>query len=129
MGRPRTATSVLTLKGAFEKNPQRFAARVDEPEAKGPIGPAPDYFEPNEVEAWNYLVGIAPDGVLGDCDRGHMEVAARLFAFQRTVPISEVSDGKLSRLDSMLGKMGLNPSERSKVKAPKAPPQNPFSQL
>lgn len=129
MARPRIATNIHELKGTFKTHPERRAARENEPVPKAGIGPSPEWFEPNEVEAWDYIVGVMPPGVLGDSDRVHLEVAARLLAYSRTVKISEMSDGKLSRLDAMLGKMGLNPAERSKVKAEKAPPQNPFSAL
>lgn len=129
MARPRTATNILQLKGAFKKDPQRKADREREPVPKAGIGPAPKWFKAKEREAWDYLVGIVPHGVLGDSDRAHLEVAARLLAFSRTVAIELVSDGKLARLDSMLGKMGLNPAERSKVKAEQGKPQNPFEAL
>ncbi len=70
-----------------------------------------------------------PVGVLGDCDRAHMEVAAKLFAYTRRVKVEEWSAANLSRLDAMLGKMGLNPADRSKVKAAKILPKNDFLDL
>ncbi len=129
MARPRTATNVLELRGAFAKNPSRGRERADEPVPLGEIGSAPESLVEDEVAAWDYLVGITPAGVLGDCDRPHMEVAARLLAYSRRVSVEDWSAMKIARLDSMLGKMGLNPSDRSRVKADKAPPKNDFLNL
>lgn len=129
MARPRTATNILELKGAFAKNPNRKAAREDEPVPNAGIGPAPEYLAEDERSAWDYIVGTVPAGVLGDCDRSHLEIAARLFAYSRRVSVEDWSAMKIARLDSMLGRMGLNPAERSKVKADKAPPKNAFLNL
>ena len=129
MARPRKATNVLQLNGAFAKNPSRGRDREDEPSPKAGIGPCPSKLKPDEVEAWDYLVSIMPNGVLGDCDRAHLEVAARLFAYSRRVPVEEWLAANISRLDAMLGKMGLNPADRSKVKAAPSKPKNAFETL
>jgi hypothetical protein len=129
MARPRKATNVLQLNGAFAKNPDRGRERENEPEPKAGIGPCPATFEADEVQAWDYLVGIMPVGVLGDCDRAHLEVAAKLFAYSRRVKVEEWLAANITRLDAMLGKMGLNPADRSKVKAAKVAPKNSFLDL
>lgn len=129
MARPRTATNILELNGAYKKHPERKAERELEPSPKAGIGPAPDYLADDEKAAWDYFVEIAPHGVLGDSDRGHLEVVARLFAYQRRVKVEDWSSMKIARLDSMMGRMGFNPAERSKVKAEKAKPKNAFAEL
>ena len=126
MARPRTATNVLALKGAFKKDPARGRERENEPEPNAGIGPAPDSLAEDERAAWDQLVERCPRGVLGDCDANHMEVAAKLMAYTRRVPVEEWQAAYIARLDAMLGKMGMNPADRSKVKADKAPKKNPF---
>lgn len=129
MARPRTATNILQLRGAGKKHPERMRERENEPEPKSGIGPAPEKLKKDEREAWDYLVGIMPPGVLGDCDRGHLEIAARLFAYSRRVSVEDWAAMKIARLDQMLGKMGLNPADRSKVRASKEAPKNRFADL
>lgn len=126
MARPRKATNVLHLAGAFKKDPQRAKERANEPEPKAGIGPAPDWFEAHETVCWDYLVSIAPIGVFGDSDRAYLEQAARLLSFVRKTRIAEVPPAMLARLEMMLDKMGLNPSARSKVKVPKQEKKNGF---
>lgn len=116
MARPRIPTNVHELKGSFKHNPDRGRAREAEPEPKAGIGPAPDYLSPQEKDAWDYLVGIAPNAVLGDCDRGHMELTAKLFAYSRSVTMAEMDAAKLNKLLACLGQLGMNPADRSKVK-------------
>lgn len=129
MARPRTATNIMELRGAFKKHPERRVDREDEPVPQAGIGPAPEYLADDEKSSWDYIVGTVPPGVLGDCDRTHLEVASRLFAYSRRVKVEDWSPAQIARLDMMLGKMGLNPADRSKVKAAKAPPKNPFNEL
>lgn len=115
-GRPRTPTNVLHLRGAFKKHPERRAERENEPQPKAGIGVAPAWFQADEKRAWKYIVGIAPEGVLGDSDRAYLEIAARLLAYTRRVSVEEMEQAKVNRLETMLSKLGLNPSDRSRVK-------------
>ena len=133
-GRPRTPSNILQLRGAFKKDPKRGRERENEPEPKAGIGPAPAHFHEDEVLAWDYLVGIAPIGVLGDSDRAYLEIAAELFALKRRIGIEAMDSAKLNRLETMLSKLGLNPSDRSHVKVggkPASAPgdSNPFNKL
>jgi hypothetical protein len=116
MARPRTPTNVLELSGAYKNHPERRAERENEPEPKAGIGPPPSRFTPSEAEAWDYLVGIAPIGVLGDSDRAHLELAARLLSYSWHCSMEKIEAAKLTKLAQLLGQMGLNPSDRSKVK-------------
>lgn len=129
MGRPRTATNVLTLRGAFKNHPERMQARENAPEPSAPVGSAPDHLADDEKACWEEVAGYCPAGVLGDCDRTHLEVVAKLLALTRRKPIEEVPDGKIARLAAMLGAMGMNPAERSKVKVPPKAPKNEFEDL
>ena len=120
MARPRTATNVLQLKGAFKANPSRGRERENEPVVKAGIGSAPEHLGEKEKLAWDEIVSLAPHGVLGDCDRLVVECIAELLAMKRTVGMSEFPPPLLSRLEAMLGKIGFTPSDRSKVKVPRA---------
>lgn len=116
MARPRKPTNVLELKGAFKHDPSRGRERENEPAPKAGIGPPPPHLAADEQKVWDEIVGLAPVGVFGDCDRMHVEVTARLMALLRRVGIEAIDPAKLNRLDAMLGKLGMNPSDRSKVK-------------
>lgn len=129
MARPRKATNILELNGAFRHDPKRGRERENEPVPLAEIGPCPVTLDPDEVVVWEDMVSRMPYGVLGDCDRDHLEVVVRLMAYTRRVPVEEWEAAKIARLDAMLGKLGMNPADRSKVKAEKAPPKNAFRDL
>src|SRR5688572_8916631 len=122
-GRPRKPTNVLQLKGAFQKNPGRGKARKSEPVPKAGIGPAPAHFDEQQTKAWDYLVGIVPGGVLFDSDRAHLEMTAVLLAEFRA---GDMKTDRMRLLATNLGKIGLNPSDRSKVQVPEGKGKNPF---
>jgi hypothetical protein len=60
-------------------------------------------------------------------------VTARLLAYSRSGSIGSLDSAKLNRLASMLGQLGFNPADRSKVKvggkANRARPGNAFADL
>ena len=115
MARPRTPTNVLAMRGAFKHDPQR--KRVD-PDVDGDIGSPPPYFNAKEIVAWDEIVKGAPIGVLTSADRQIVEVLSRLIAECRenfiVFPVQ-----KLARIESMLGKLGMTPADRSKVSGKK----------
>lgn len=161
-GRPRKPTAVLEDTGAFAKDPQRRAARENEPQPNGPIGEPPDYFNQTEVAIWAEFVDEAPDGVLTKADRKVLELAVRLTAKIRFQPcgltkwfrymktalsaagmpeddIDEmeeametllgVSGQEISALASCLQRMGLTPSDRSKVSVAPKPKESSFAAI
>ncbi|HEY2396426.1 MAG TPA: hypothetical protein VGH81_10680 [Rudaea sp.] len=134
MARPKTPTNVLELSGAFRKNPQRRRGRDGEPVPKAGIGPAPAHLSADESAAWDDIVSDSSPGVLGDSDRAYLEITAGLLALERRVGFENMDCSKLRLLSTMLGKLGLNPSDRSHVKVggkPMSTPgrDNPFSDL
>lgn len=127
MARNRTPTNVLEMRGAYKKNPQR--KRVDEPEVVAGIGDAPDYFSPEQADAWNVIVKQCHVGVLCHADGIAVEIAAVLLAQFRADPV-EMAGAKLARLDSLLARFGMTPADRSKVTgAKKREDANPFAKL
>jgi hypothetical protein len=128
MGRNRKPKAVHELNGTFEKHPERAAAYANEPKPEGPLGPPPASFDPASftgsrlLAIWEELVAQAPPGVLTSADRLHVELACRLMFRIRQ---GGAKSGDYSRLESLLGKMGMNPADRSKVNiTPTATPQS-----
>jgi hypothetical protein len=117
-GRPRKSTAAHELSGSFEKHPERKAARANEPKPEGPLGQPPQCFNPLSpsglalIGIWNEVVSQVPPGLLTLSDRFHVELSCRLILRIRT---SSANSGDYSRLDVLLGKMGMNPADRSRV--------------
>lgn len=117
-GRPPKPTAAHELSGSFERHPERKAARKREPKPRGPLGGPPPSFNAETTTGsrllaiWQELVDQVPAGVLTSADRWHVELACRLMHRVRFLPAKA---GDYSRLDVLLGKMAMNPSDRSKV--------------
>jgi hypothetical protein len=107
MGRPRKPTAQLEAIGAFDKDPQRKAARENEPKPNGPIGEPPAYFDDAHRAIWFELIDECAKGVLAKSDRKHLELATRLTAKMRIVP------GRMQRwlrsLGDVLIDLGMDP--------------------
>lgn len=75
--------------------------------------PDVDYTEAARLRSiWFELVEQVPAGMLTVSDRMHVELTCRLMDRVRTC---SAKSGDYSRLDILLGKMGMNPADRSKV--------------
>jgi hypothetical protein len=111
MGRPRTPTKILELRGALKAHPNR--ARPNEPKPAGAIGAFTE--GPTGLsEIWDEIVGQAAAGVLTVSDRLALELICRLIAEIRLKP-DEIAVGKVAALCNLLGRFGLTPADRSKV--------------
>lgn len=120
MTRPRKPTAVLELCGAFKKDPKRGAARADEPKPVGEIGDPPDGLTEAVREAWIELRSLAHAGTLSPADGPFLLYAAKVWA---QVKAADFVDPKLGvRFESILGRLGMTPADRSRVAAlkPKA---------
>ena len=126
MGRPRTPTKILELKGAFKRHPER--KRTNEPRPAGKIGNPPKHFSRELKAAWREIVKLTPEGVLTSADRIHLEVMSHLLVEFRANP-EGFSAAKLTRLDAMFSKVGLNPCDRSKVVIPGPNKHNDFNNI
>lgn len=127
MPRPRKPTTLLALSGGLDKNPGRYADRALEPVEQRALGDAPGHLEAPQRAAWAEIERISPEGVLTHADRLIVELAAVLLAkFRRAgelMPLAEVT-----RLQSILGELGLTPATRSKVTViARRAPGNAFS--
>ncbi len=117
------------LKGAFAKDPARGRAREDEMEAVGEVGDPPEWLDESAKVAWSEIAGMVPVGCLGRSDAAHLAVVSKLYALVKVTPAEDIPPSVLQRLMAGLGSMGMNPSERSKVKIGKGPAVNPFNDI
>ena len=115
MGRPRKPTTLHALNGTLDHNPARFADRATEPKDDRPLGPPPDRLKPDERAAWMEIDRLAP--WLAAADRLAVEITACLMAAFRIAGVQYTPPPQLAQLAAMLGKLGLTPSDRSKVSA------------
>src|ERR1700693_5721747 len=122
MSRPRTPTAILEARGAFISHKDRKEARANEPVPNAPIRKSPpSSLDQEQRRVWFEFIRKIPAGVLGDCDEYWLAMAVRLECKERkgTITISE-----RTQYMNLLGKLGMNPSERSKVVArPAAKPE------
>ena len=113
MGRPRTPTAVLRLRGAFKKHPEREKEREGEPEVTEPLGDPPDCLNEAQVARWHEVSGWCP--WLTVADRLGVEIVARLWV--------DLRDGKagapeLKSLITCLSHLGMFATDRAKIKVP-----------
>lgn len=121
MGRPRTPSNVLALRGSFKNHPERAADRAGEPDADDDIGDPPDWFSAEEFMCWVEITAIAHPGTLSHGDRLIVEHGAQLLATLRANRW-QVHPTLLIRWEAFLSKLGLTPADRSRVKVRKAAP-------
>jgi phage terminase small subunit len=112
MARTPKPTRLLELSGTLKDHPGRYANRNTEPKPDQPLGIAPTYMTKEQKKIWKELAGMVVPGVLTKSDRWAVEMAVTL--------ISQLRDGtingqKMSILTGLLARLGLTPSDRSKV--------------
>lgn len=133
MARPRKPIDQLKLTGAFKKDPQRLAARLNAPQATGEIGDPPEYLKPLEQEIWRELRDQIPEGVAGISDRPAIEMMCRYLAIVRKYGITGkkgLPRGEQSLLLQYLAKYGLTAADRQRLTIVKKPDRpNPFLEL
>lgn len=128
MGRPRKPTSILHLTGAFQKNPSRLNERANEPKNLAELGEPPERLNVKQLEAWFEVVQNVPSGVLTKSDRHTLEITAVLLA-EFWGSGAGMMGTHLNALNALLGKLGMNPSDRSKISVTESKKENPFAQF
>lgn len=126
MGRNRKPTAVLQLTGALERNPGRYYDRATEPKSLDELGEPPKRLTAQQKEAWDEIANNCPCGVLTKADRHSLEMTAVLLA-EFWANGAEMQGTHLSLLNTLFAKLGLNPSDRSRVTVPRPQKENPFS--
>ncbi|MBK6728582.1 MAG: hypothetical protein IPG63_15380 [Xanthomonadales bacterium] len=129
MARPRKPTSLLAINGTLAKNPGRYADRASEPVDDRALGPPPDTMRPDQRAAWLEIERLAPWLRFGD--RIAVEVTAALLATFRVGGVGMMPPAMLTRLETMLARLGMTPADRSRVAAGigSSGADNPFSAL
>ena len=124
MGRPRKPTANLELVGAFKKDPQR--KREGEPVSDEYAVPHPELSE-NGQKAFAFLVDTAVPGVLQKMDSAYLALTCE--ALGEVWYGGDKSIINLHRAGQMLCRLGMTPTERSKVVVAKKDKPNVFAQL
>jgi hypothetical protein len=126
MGRVKTPTNVLEMRGSFRKHPERKRARKDEPQNLPPLGAVPEALDDVHKAAWRDIVRTVPAGVLTVSDELSVETAARLLVRVRK---GDAGAGIFGQLRAFMAAFGLTPSDRVKLIVPKPTKQNRFSRF
>ncbi len=124
----RTPTKVLELRGSFTHNPSRKRERMNEPIVTNPLGDPPTRLTPEQKNAWLEVSNNCCHGVLTQADRHSLEIAAVLLA-EFWVNGVNMKGTHLNTLNTLLSKMGMTPSDRSKVSVPEPKKENPFAKF
>ena len=133
MPNPKKPTAIRELQGTANRNKQRNSPSPVEI-TKG-IGPAPDHFNEQQSKVWDYLVSIMFPGVLAQSDRPTFELLSILFwrfrfgTYDDDSICPALAVGELARMDSIMSRYGMTPSDRTKIIVPKSEKKNPFEAL
>ena len=133
MGAHKKPQAIRELNGTANRNKHRD--NQNQPKVVRGIGPAPDHFTEMQSDIWDYLVSVMFAGVLAESDRPTMEMMSVLFYRFRHGDYEEqsvcpaLSGVELSRLDSLMGRYGMSPSDRTKIVVPKKDDANPFTEM
>ena len=133
MGAPKKPTALRELHGTAHRNKQR---NPENPvEITRGIGPAPERMTEQQSEVWDYLVSVMFPGVLAESDRPTFEILTVLFHRFRYGEYGEdaacpaLAVGELTRMDSIMSRYGMTPSDRAKISVPKTSNKNGFESL
>lgn len=119
-------TKLLAARGAYKPHPERLRERENEPRDLDELGPPSDDMSEMDCEAWKYFLGVIPEGVAFEADRPTLEVLCRLWTGFKSGTL-DPNSAAARRLDSLLGKFGLNPSDRTRVHQMRKPKKNKFA--
>jgi hypothetical protein len=113
LGRTRTPTALLHLRGSTKHNAYRYRDRANEPIVTTPL-PDPPRRVPKPVkETWQEM--RERGWWLTSADRFLVEIAATLMARYR---FDEIRPGDVSNLICVLSKIGFTPRERAALNLP-----------
>jgi len=108
-------TAIHEATGANKKNPNR--ARKNEAKPRMGIGTVPKSRPTEFAEIWDEIVDSVVPGVLGNCDRAHLEMTCNMLGEYREDPRA-MSSAKIALLNKMMGQIGLNPIDRIRISVP-----------
>lgn len=127
-GRPRKPTKTHELEGTTPE-----FDHSNEPKDLEPLGDYPEHWDDEDpvlrdglVKIWYELRDAVPKGVITNSDRHHLEIATGLLWQWRNLSpglgkprcgFGGLSSANLGLLEKHLSKLGMNPSDRSRVSA------------
>ena len=120
--RRRTPLEVAKLKGAVKKDPQRYKNKPVK--SKYGLGEPPKHMTKEAKLIWHEIAKITPAGVLTASERMLFEIVCDLMAEYRAPDSSGFSPAKLTILERMLGKLGMNPIDRQRLGVQPTPPKD-----
>lgn len=127
MSRNRTPTALLALRGSL-RDPRVAARREGEPLPDAQLGEPPIDMPVEVKETWREVVRLCHRDVLCDSDALVIESLSYLLTHLRMKQF-DVHPAKLARFESMLGKLGMTPADRSRVARRKKDDVSPFQKF
>lgn len=112
MARPRTPKAKAVATGQAAVRRKKFEGR-NEPVINDDLGPAPDWMNEGQREAWKTISSEIP--WLNSSHRALVEIAASIRA--RLMSGADVGVQALNLLRQCLGQMGATPADASKAGA------------
>lgn len=112
MPKHRQPRELAELKGLTKKNPQRYRNEV--PKNPYELGEPPNGLNKHEKAVWDELRNCCLPATLTSAERFYFEILCSLMVeFRRDK--EAFPSMRLSILNNMLGKLGLNPCDRQKI--------------
>ena len=115
MGRPRTPTKLLKIRGSFVKHPEREREREGEPDLPLGVGEPHASLDASQRECW-FELALKGAAWLTLADTPLLETAAKLMAAARR---NELDTPAGKRYDKVLVDLGFGPLVRTRLKVPK----------
>jgi hypothetical protein len=115
VGRHKISNSVLRAQGAFKHRPGRDTG--DGPLNDSPLGNPPENFTADMRATWLDMARICPEGVLSEAERPIITNFCRIEAdiVRKMAEGVDVPSALYARQESILGKLGMTPGDRSRV--------------
>jgi phage terminase small subunit len=114
-------------------NPGKRRITKNEPKPTGSIGEPPGWMLPEAKRAWHEIVAAyAGSDVLTALDRSQLTVFCQMFAEWMVAERSDtpLNAAFISTMMKIGGKLGLNPSDRTRLQVTVSPPvADPFDDL
>lgn len=104
--------SPLAIHGGYQGRADRNRRAAETVQVDAPLGDYPG-IDPMERQLWDKLKGEFPAGALKATDELGLELLVKLWARSRREKLNKV---EFQQLYALMGKFGLNPADRSKVK-------------
>jgi len=124
MPTPKKPSVVHELKGSYKKNPQR--KNNAEPSPEGELGLFVENPSIIRSEVWEEIAGVSVPGLLTNMDTIWIELVVDLLIQHRTGEITSSDRGQLLKL---LGGIGFNPVDRSRIGIQEKPKVNRFKEV